>query len=773
MTMAHNVLLLFFLMIQTGGRAAAPAQEEVLARHFGFDALEVYKLDRGITQLRTADFNGDSAADIAVVNNAKSTIEVLLQRLTPPTAPESPKSVNDLVNPERFERRKVSVAWQVNCLQVADVTGDGNVDLVFTGDPKELVVLPGEGDGSFGQPITRRVPDLLAVPWGMDVADLNGDGRLDIIVLGESDLILFFQTEQGGIGNASRVAHAINGPLMIATADVDGDGRKDVVLLCNDNTYPLRVQLQSDDGRLGPMHRIKLPPLRNLAFASCLDGTAEDLLGIERISGRFKRWTYEPKAVANPEDRWSVHMYPLPGKSSAEQLPLAIGDFTGDGQVDVVAANVDAAQLMLFCQGGTGGLALPEMFAGQVAMRDMIAFDADDNGTDEIYVLSHQEETIGCSSYDGDRLTFPRAMNCVGTPYAMDASRDRQGNAVLAYVSKDSEGTYQLVIQPLEGKSDQDETAGEDRTVRLELEGLDDPPAGLRWADANQDEREDLLIFVPFGAMRAAIQQEDGSFKMLAASGQAQTGLVKDATLAGFAYADTNGDGLPDIILAQKSFVRALRVNEAGAWEVIDQYNAPTSDAEITGVCVRPLAGRERPDLVMYDRKSQEIHYYSASGDDQYLLDRSVQVGSLDLKMMVSAPLGGNGQDCILLADKRRLVLVLPDVPAMRMSEAGAYESSIEQAWLRQVATGDLNHDGRMDIAITDTKENFVEILTFDADEALVRATKFRLFAGKLQDSGDQDKGEPHWVAVADVTNDGQDDLIFIAHDRILLYPGQ
>jgi len=337
----------------------------------------------------------------------------------------------------------------------------------------------------------------------------------------------------------------------------------------------------------------------------------------------------------------------------------------------------------------------------------------------------------------------------------------------VAYVSKDKDSKYTLIVQPIETAGLEDE-----RIVRVDLEGVEDPPSAVRWADANQDGREDLLIFVPFGPLRAAIRQEDGTLRLLAATGRAQTGLVKDAVPAGFDYADTTGDGVPEILLAQKAFVRALRVSEAGAWEVIDQYNAPVSDAEVTGVCARPVPDRKRPDLIMYDRRSQEIHCFVPSGDDTYVLDRSLQVGMLDLRQMVAVPLAGNG-DSILLADKKRLVLVLPDVPAMRMNEAGVYESSIEQAWLRQIAVGDLNHDGRTDLAVTDAREHFVEILTFDADASLVRGTKFRLFARKQHEAGEQEQGEPHWVSISDVTGDGINDLLFIAHDRILLYPAQ
>lgn len=761
-------VLALLLSVSSFSVAVADETPEQLARHYGFDSVEIYKIDRNISQLRTADFNNDGAIDIAVANNAKSTIEILLQRGSKPAEPEKPKGVNDLVNPDRFERKKVSLTWQVVCLRAADVTGNKNVDLILTGNPKELVVLPGKGDGSFGEPITRRIPDLLPIPTGMEIADLNADGRLDIVVMGESDMIVYFQNEEGGIGNPTRYAHSINGPLMLSTADINGDGLTDLAVLCNDTSYPLQVQFQSPDGQLGPMHRVKLPPLRNLVFASCLDRKQQDLFGIERISGRLKRWVPESGTELKAEDKWSVQVYPLLGKSTAEQLPLAIGDLTGDGLPDVVSANVDAAQLLLFVQKAGGGLGLPEKFGGQIALKDMCCFDADKDGIDELYVLSPQEETIACSTYDGDRLTFPKPIPCEDTPQALSFTRDADGKALLAYVSKDKNSKYRLIVKPIDATSSEDS-----RIIRTELTGLEDAPTAIRWADANQDGRDDLLIFLPFGSLRAAIQQSDGTFKLLATTGQAQAGLVKDAKPSGFAYADTNGDGNRDIILTQKAFVRALRINKADAWEVIDQYNAPTNDAELTGVCVRPVPGRDRPDLVMYDRRNQEVHNYVPSGDDTYVLDRSVQVGAMDLKAMLAAPLDGSGNQSILLADKKRLVVVLPEVPAMRMTEAGAYESSIEQAWLRQIAVGDLNNDGRTDLAVTDTKEHMVEILTFGGEDKLVRATKFRLFARKQHETAEQEKGEPHWVAMADVTNDGKEDLLFIAHDRILLYPAQ
>ena len=49
-----------------------------LAEYYGFGEIEIVKLDGGIMGLQVADFNGDGRNDIAIVNNQKARIELLI-----------------------------------------------------------------------------------------------------------------------------------------------------------------------------------------------------------------------------------------------------------------------------------------------------------------------------------------------------------------------------------------------------------------------------------------------------------------------------------------------------------------------------------------------------------------------------------------------------------------------------------------------------------------------------------------------------------------------
>ena len=107
------------------------------------------------------------------------------------------------------------------------------------------------------------------------------------------------------------------------------------------------------------------------------------------------------------------------------------------------------------------------------------------------------------------------------------------------------------------------------------------------------------------------------------------------------------------------------------------------------------------------------------------------------------------------------------------MVEKQAYESKIKDAYLADCVVGDINHDGIRDILAIDTRKANIEVLTTLADGGLVKALHFQVFQGKRFSGEPERGGEPREAAIGDVTGDKIDDLVLIAHDRVLIYPGQ
>jgi hypothetical protein len=163
-----------------------------------------------------ADVNGDGTAD-AVFGDDAGHVDVLLGDGTGQFAAQP----------------VVSIPRQgYELVRVADLNGDGRQDLVVTlptSTPPLTWLLPGNGDGTFGQPVSIITPFS---PTSLIVADLDGDGDIDIAMAGYSSVVHVLVNAGAGTFPVSREFAATDQPNIsfMDVADVDGDGRPDVVL---------------------------------------------------------------------------------------------------------------------------------------------------------------------------------------------------------------------------------------------------------------------------------------------------------------------------------------------------------------------------------------------------------------------------------------------------------------------------------------------------------------------------------------------------------------
>ena len=74
-------------------------------------------------------------------------------------------------------------------------------------------------------------------------------------------------------------------------------------------------------------------------------------------------------------------------------------------------------------------------------------------------------------------------------------------------------------------------------------------------------------------------------------------------------------------------------------------------------------------------------------------------------------------------------------------------------------------------MVVLDAGRQAVDILSFSDRGRLHPMTEFTVFETKIFSGGAPREYEPREVLVVDVTGDGADDLVLVAHDRILVYP--
>jgi hypothetical protein len=116
---------------------------------------------------------------------------------------------------------------------LADLDGDGRLDVVVTNQEDQTVsVLRGNGDGTLAP---QEVLGIGARPRGIVAADLDGDGRLDLAVATSGNGSVGTRLNAGGGIFGSPAFTQVGGPTAseptgLAAADVDHDGRVDLVL---------------------------------------------------------------------------------------------------------------------------------------------------------------------------------------------------------------------------------------------------------------------------------------------------------------------------------------------------------------------------------------------------------------------------------------------------------------------------------------------------------------------------------------------------------------
>ena len=122
-----------------------------------------------------------------------------------------------------------------NDMEVADLNGDGNMDLVVSNrDGGGISVMLGDGLGGLGAPTTYP---LAGTPRSVTIGDLNGDGRPDLAASVSSTNQVAVLLAAGVPGSFGTVVNYPAGsvPHDVAAADFDGDGNLDLAT-ANNNT---------------------------------------------------------------------------------------------------------------------------------------------------------------------------------------------------------------------------------------------------------------------------------------------------------------------------------------------------------------------------------------------------------------------------------------------------------------------------------------------------------------------------------------------------------
>jgi hypothetical protein len=190
------------------------------------------------TQLNTSlnfavgDFNSDGKTDVVVTTSANGQTLVSIY----------------LSNGDGTFRLGVQFAESFGGITVADVNNDRKLDLVFTSFGQPLLVMLGNGDGTFQKPIFG--PSAIYSGPAV-IRDFNGDAKPDIAVGTYNGIALLQGNGDGTFQSPVYSNSTIQFCCQMVAADVNHDGKPDLINVVN-SYVSVYVMLGNGDGTFQP-----------------------------------------------------------------------------------------------------------------------------------------------------------------------------------------------------------------------------------------------------------------------------------------------------------------------------------------------------------------------------------------------------------------------------------------------------------------------------------------------------------------------------------------
>ncbi len=760
-------------VVLVGGGVLAPvpvsAQDEEaypLAGYYGFLPVEITKVDARAHSVVTGDFNHDRLQDLAIVNNGHSRIDILLQRAKPQAAKAADKNdrtVNQVPDHWRLELKKLPVDRPVAALCAGDLNGDGRSDLAYFGTPDRLVIQLQGAAGDWKEKREIRLADVDPKAWSLVVGDVNHDTLQDLIVMGKRNTFLLLQQADGKLADPLMIRNTTEDVGLGMIQDLDGDGRNDLFYNATekDDRF-ICARLQDAQGQLGPELRFDTIQNPRGVVLYDLDGKpGSEVLVIDGQTNRVR--AMQVRRATEGELGAKLIQYGIGGGSDAGEL--ALGDLDGDHLLEVVVANPERASVVVFKQRAQSGLDLGTDYPGFLGVTQIRVADVNSDGKSEVIVLSPKENALGISRFEDGKLTFPESLPIEGSVKAFDVlDIDQDGAVEIAAViegaGRGKEKATTLAIGRRDAAGAWSFTAEDRKPVELKLNAA---PERLVMTDVNLDGRPDYLFFLN-GKPPQAILADAKGLQVSPATGGAPLG---DVGVGAVTFAKL---GEPALLVSQGNFVRSVRLDEQGRWQVVEQFNADDSTAKVAGSAVLDLDGKPGDDLVMIDPGAAKLRVF-ANVAGEFKPWKTLDLGRFPFKSALVGDLNGDGRADLILNGGTKFGVLYAGQSDPELKEIASYESPRKEVFLMDLVAGDINHDGHPEVCVIDTSAHLVEIVAYRAEQGLLPGLNFKVYEEKSFQGPNRTGTQPREAVIADVTGDGRPDLVLLCHDRILIYP--
>ena len=713
---------------------AASTIADEAPRDFGFQPLEIFDFEPGTGRLIVADLNGDGLDDILFSNNKVSRLEILLRK----AGSEESEALPELE--ERFDNQGMIVDQALKTLRVADLNGDGRLDILTFGSAIGLQLRYQLEDGTFGEPERIFIKDRSTVTT-IRIGNLNGDDKKDILVCRRNQADLLWNAGEPSFQKKKTLTFAADNSFMGNIADINFDGIDDLVFYFNSTRNPLKVRYGKGDGLYGIEQPIDLP-LRQYTGIIKPEGAPPKVGIVLRNRLAFRTYGFEEKEQPSLLDAQEVSpgRIGLEGTNKKADPAWVAADFNADGYDDLLVAAPELSRLHLYSSGPDGLDPEPRRID---TLSDATRISRLANG--DILVVSKKEKIAALhSANDLDR--FPTILKMPGDVLAGCAVESENE---CWFICKNSEKMLQLA------RLEQDRA----KTSIYPLDLKNDPSDLL--AFRLPDNQTGLIFFRPYDTPKMFLFT-NGKIEPL--TSESFRALAQPLTRSSIRLG-VPGDG-STLTVSQGAIARRFEWKD-NHYETTRQFNPENPRGELIASCGYTLLDGSSGTL-LYDRNSHDLVRFGAADDPA-----KIHIPDADQTICALIQLRNKERDSIVLLDRTGLNEILGNGTRLAPVSEAEYVSASEDPMLVYAKAVMLGAPPRPMIALIDPANRAIELISM-ADGELKKEMIFEVYLTSDFINRKKNLGtEPHALASGDLNGDAIGDLVVLCHDKLLIYLGE
>ena len=491
--------------------------------------------------IAVGDFNGDHILDVAVWGagfpNSNHAVQIFLGN---GNGTFTEGKTYAAPNSNNFNAGPQTIV-------AADVNGDGKLDLISLTYENGVFVFLGNGDGTFKAPVNYATARTSGCCAALAVGDLNADGKADLAIAENDGVTILLNAGSGTFGTATYYASGVAGSSPgdgIAIGDVNGDKKPDVVIT-NEN-FGAIIFTNKGAGvfaESGTIDGAFMGSTDNLALADLNNDKKLDIV-LEDMFGNVYTYFGNGKGKFTTGPAYSLAVY-----GSGNNL-VAVGDFNGDGALDLLDTSNNTTNSVSLGRGdGSFQTAQLYPFAVEGQYQNIAVADFNGDGIPDVVAQGSTAGTItvvlgGPNGTLGTKTTVTTVCTNTFTYGVAAGDVNGDGKADVVSVYGGASGTCDHMAAVSLGLG-----TGKFKKAALYPTGAATGAQEMQvyLVDVTGDGKLDIVISNSDGSISVLVNKGNGTFAAPVLITSLDTLTQEDDQLT---FADFNGDGKMDIGVA-------------------------------------------------------------------------------------------------------------------------------------------------------------------------------------------------------------------------------